>query len=163
IASQTKLLALNAAIEAAGAGEAGKGFAVVASEVKELARQSSESSEEIKLKISAIQTSTEKVIDAIADITRIIGQVNEINGAIASAVEEQAITTKEIAANIGQTSTASNDVAKNISEISKAAQGGAVDASQAFRLADSLQGLSGNLTGIVNQFKISNTANGKHY
>ncbi|MCE9500338.1 MAG: methyl-accepting chemotaxis protein, partial [Leptospira sp.] len=161
IAAQTKLLALNAAIEAAGAGDAGKGFAVVASEVKELARQSSESSEEIKEKISAIQVSTENVVEAIIEITKIIGQVNEISSAIASAVEEQAITTKEIASNIGQTTTSSNDVTKNIGEISKAAQGGAVDASSAFKLAETLQTLSGNLSGIVGQFKISNTKNGR--
>lgn len=157
IAEQTKLLALNAAIEAAGAGDAGKGFAVVASEVKELARQSAESSIEIKSKIFSVQKSTEKVIESILEITGIIGKVNEINSAIASAVEEQAITTKEIASNISQTSMTSNDVTKNISEISKAAQGGAADASSAFRLADTLQILSGNLSGIVNQFKVSNS------
>ncbi|MDO5577625.1 MAG: methyl-accepting chemotaxis protein, partial [Fibrobacter sp.] len=48
IAEQTKLLALNATIEAARAGEAGKGFSVVAEEVKELAKQTSVATDNIR-------------------------------------------------------------------------------------------------------------------
>lgn len=159
IAAQTNLLALNAAIEAAGAGEAGKGFAVVASEVKELARQSSESSEEIKAKIVAIRDSAGKVVDAIQKIITINSKVNDISASIASSVEEQSITAKEVAANISQSSKASNDVTQNVGGISQAAKSSAADAERTSSLAANLQRMSTDLTSIVNKFKYSE--NGK--
>jgi len=126
IAEQTKLLALNATIEAARAGEAGKGFAVVASEVKELAKQTNCATEDIRLKVEAIQNSSESAVDEIGKITSVIGEVNEFVSSIATAVEEQSITTKEISGNIAQASNGitemtqsviqSADVAKDVAE-----------------------------------------------
>lgn len=155
IASQTNLLALNAAIEAAGAGEAGKGFAVVATEVKELARQSADSSEEIKLKIGAIQDNIVKAVNAIGEIRTVIVQVNEITNSIASAAEEQAITGKEMASNVSQASSATNEVAKNVAGISQATKTGATDAERTATLAKDLHKLSTSLSEIVSKFKFT--------
>jgi methyl-accepting chemotaxis protein len=105
ISEQTNLLALNATIEAARAGEAGRGFAVVASEIKELARQTSAATKDIRGRIDAIQYSTTAAIDDIDRIAGVIKTVNEIVPQMAAAIEEQSVVTRDVAHNIAHATT----------------------------------------------------------
>ncbi len=118
ISDQTNLLALNATIEAARAGEAGKGFAVVANEIKELAKQTAEATGEIRSRIEGIQTSTRGTVAQITQISAVINEVNIIVATIATAVEEQTATTKEIADNMGQATQGLQEVTENVSQSS---------------------------------------------
>ena len=121
IAQQTNLLALNATIEAARAGEAGKGFAVVANEVKELAKETSNATDDIGQKIEAIQTGVKGAVDGIARISEVIHHISQVQSSIASAVEEQTVTTNDMGRRITETANGTNEVASNISDVADAA------------------------------------------
>ncbi len=168
ISEQTNLLALNATIEAARAGEAGKGFAVVANEIKELAKQTAEATQEIKGQISGIQNSTEGTVSEIAQITKVINLVNDIVSTIATAVEEQSVTTREIAGNVNhaahgledvtgrvsQSSSVALEIANDIDSVNTAASDMSHNSTQVNVKADALLSLAEQLSNMVGRFKL---------
>ena len=168
ISAQTNLLALNATIEAARAGEAGKGFAVVANEIKDLARQTSSATQEIKERIDDIQNSTGVTITEIQEISEVIGRVNEIVSGIAGSIEEQAATTDEIGTNVvqaaqgigdvnehvAQSSIMSAEIATNITGVSHVTHNIADNATDVKSRAESLADLARQLSDELLQFTL---------
>ena len=152
IAQQTNLLALNATIEAARAGEAGKGFAVVAKEVKELAKETAKATEDIGQKIEAIQSDTKDAVQAIREISGIINQINDISNNIASALEEQTVTTNEISRNVNEAAKGSGEISTNISGVATAAQNTTRGAADTQKAALALSGMAAQLQSIVARF-----------
>lgn len=161
IAQQTNLLALNATIEAARAGEAGKGFAVVAGEVKDLARLTLRSSDDIGQRLSTIQSQTHEAVAAIAQIADIIEEITDIQALVAAAVDEQAITSKEIGRGVTDAAIGSSDIARNIVGVADAAVGTSRGAAATQQAADELARLAGELLTQVQRFDLGD-ARGQH-
>jgi uncharacterized phage infection (PIP) family protein YhgE len=155
IAEQTNLLALNATIEAARAGEAGKGFAVVANEVKELAKETAKATEDISGKISAIQDDTKLAVDAIGQIGSIISRINDLQTAIAGAVEEQTATTAEMGRNIAEAAKGSTEITSNISGVAQAASSTSEGATQTQQSALELAKVAAELREVVAAFRVT--------
>jgi len=167
IAEQTNLLALNATIEAARAGEAGKGFAVVATEVKALAKQTATATDDIRQRIEAMQSSTGQAVASIKEITEVVSKVDELNRMIAAAVEEQSITSQQIAQHVSvaadraqtvargvtESAVASREITENISRVDITLQSTAVGADQSRSAGDELSRLAAEMQDLVQQFR----------
>jgi methyl-accepting chemotaxis protein len=124
----------------------------VAGEVKELAQETSKATEVIARRIDAIQTDTKAAVAAIDEISAIIGQINDTQSTIASAIEEQTATTNEMARNVNEAATGSTEIASNITGIAMTATDTQSAASSTSEAAGELARMASELQELVGQF-----------
>ncbi|MEI6713745.1 MAG: methyl-accepting chemotaxis protein [Verrucomicrobiota bacterium] len=158
IAKQTNLLALNATIEAARAGEAGRGFAVVATEVEELAKNTARATEDISKRIDTIQSDTRQSIGAITEIHGIILKISAFQQSIASAIDEQTLTTNEITRSIQEAARGAREIDRNAASVANTAASTAQGANQTKLSANDLAELSADLSMLIGQFRLDPSA-----
>lgn len=156
ISEQTNLLALNATIEAARAGEAGKGFAVVASEVKDLARETTEATEDIGRRIEQMRADTRAAGARIENVGATVSQMSSVQSSIAAAVEEQSDVTARITEHVATATSGTRAIADRIAGVAQAAERTDRSATTAQNSAGTLATVSDELFEIVHQFTIRN-------
>jgi methyl-accepting chemotaxis protein len=153
IANRTNLLALNATIEAARAGDAGKGFAVVAHEVKQLSRQTTVSTEEIRRQIEQVLQATKDSVGATDAILGLVRDLDSAAVAIAAVMHQQSQATGEIARNASDSLTAVREANQAMSAVGDETETTLSKVDQvkslSMRVSEAVEGLGGIVTRIV--------------
>ena len=120
---------------------------------KDLAQETAKATEDIIAWVQAIQSDTESAVAAIAKISLIIDQIHDYQNMIATAVEEQTVTTSEINRSTVEAAAGARRIAESISMVSRTAGSTAETVSTGRQVAASLAELSSELDQLISRFR----------
>ncbi len=160
IADQTNLLALNAAIEAARAGDAGRGFAVVADEVRKLAERTVQATKQVGDVITTIQSSTQEAVQKMERTRSIVETTAKkalATGEVLKNIVQQSEGISDMVRNIAtaaeQQSVTSDEINESISQVSQLSVANSQDIQAADRDIQEISQMSERLTELVKKFQ----------
>ena len=123
-----------------------------------MAKETSAATDEIGQKIVAIQEDAQAAMTAIDTISGVITRINDIQGTIASAVEQQTATTNEITRHVTEAAGGAGEIAANVTGVAQAAQDTSSGASSVQAAAQDLARLAEELNLTVSRFVVEGAA-----
>lgn len=175
IASQTNLLSLNASIEAARAGEAGRGFAVVATEIRNLADDSQAAAAHIGKMIESVGRQADQMTARLGESLGQLEKGNQMTGEakesfeiitegtdevsrsvedIINGVEILGDRIREAMESMGSVKGAADGNVTEINEVSAVVAEQSANLEEVSDAMDKLLALTGDVEGLVSEFKI---------
>lgn len=176
ISSQTNLLALNASIEAARAGEAGKGFAVVAEEIGQLADDSKQAVDKIRLvtesvvkNVAFLSESSEKLLEfmngkvmedykGMTELAELYQKdaefYNDISGELGISSEEMSTSMERINASIMAITELVGEIAESMAGMEQSAENSNENSGAVMNQMEELFRLSELLNQTVASFRV---------
>jgi methyl-accepting chemotaxis protein len=132
---------------------------VVADEVKKLADSTAAATTEISSRVASLQRDSAEVADMMSNIGSIVQRINELQAAIAAAVEEQTSTTAEIDGSAQQAAGGSREIAIRLGEIAASASATLANAGSTQEASAKLAELSAELRRKVERFRYNSDSN----
>ncbi|UAK17326.1 methyl-accepting chemotaxis protein [Sporolactobacillus terrae] len=137
IAGQTNLLALNAAIEAARTDQESSGFSVIADSIRKLSNQTSKSTKEMSLMLSAVYKGFDRVNDALnASQEQVENGVQQITntGEVLSVINQDALDIRssltDVSSNLNEVSLIGVQMKQSLTEVAAVSQQSAASVAQ---------------------------------
>lgn len=161
LAEQSNLLAVNASIEASRAGEFGKSFAVVAQEIKNLAVQSKQNTQQIRMILNDVQNSINSAVLSTEQGTKTVRRGIELSAESGDVIEQLASTISsgadssiQIAVSSQEQEVGMNQISTAMESIKLASQQNVAANKQLEEAARQIEALGKNLNSAIGKFKV---------
>ncbi len=161
IANESNILALNAAIEATRAGDAGRGFAVVAEQVRQLAEQSRQAANKVRVILDDVEGSmsvavmaTEAGAIGVETCVSRVGQAGEIIDELAHVVGGTHQSLQQVASGVEQQEVGIDQIRQAMNDIEQECSRALAGSRDAQQTAESLTTTTSKLTTLIGKFRL---------